>query len=175
MSIKKHCKRKPFLQRKRKTYLKFGRSISWSVTVRARIARLAFLGKDSEICPSYKLVGLKNFVWYFGSFRHFLPWHRFLEISKGKYYEITIPFFWQHIRNFFLINVAVARRPRSGVSMIWGMLVSKWSFCVIPRSACTVYCVEHQAGRKLKDRSASPRYRCNNDVEEAKRLLWFWS
>jgi len=47
---------------KETTELKFGRSISWSVTIRARIARLAFLGKDSEICPPYDLVGLKNFV-----------------------------------------------------------------------------------------------------------------
>ena len=93
--------------------------------------------------------------------------------------NISIPFFRQHICKSFVTNAIFDRRLRSDISKIWGTRDSKKIICIITGIVCSGHCVlcvvccKHWAGLTLAERSALPRWKCDNVLEEMDRFLWF--
>jgi len=111
----------------------------------SRVARLAFLGKISEIWLRFQFVGLKILIWFCLALSQIgWPWKVLLafwlffglfRLKKFPLTEnITIPFSRQHIRQLG----PTAAFWISDVINIWRMLNLKYIFCVITGNVCTV-------------------------------------
>jgi len=97
--------------------------VIWSQRISVRVARLTFFR------PNFKLVDLKDFSWPFGLISSWLAlkirlaFWLFFGLFQRKI--LLFYFFRQHNWKIFVINAILDRRPRSDISNIWGMRVSK--------------------------------------------------